>query len=224
MRHYLRGYVERADSDGDQPIRFVAATEGRKADGLDLKMDNLDLTRFEANPVIMYGHEYFGRGSLPIGRATETKVDGGRLLATVEFDTGDEFAATVERKIRAGYLNAVSIGFDAHDVDDAGVPARWELHETSVVPIPLDPHALADARDGRTIAHARDLIDRAGKVLSAANKQAVEDAVAALAAVLEAATDADDSAADDGDADDERDNATPTLARARRRLALHEAA
>ncbi|WP_240135096.1 hypothetical protein [Streptomyces sp. MUM 178J] len=149
QRTYLRGYVDRAAADEGGPIRFVAVTEGRKGDGLDLRMDRADLTRFAGNPVIGYGHNYHGRESLPIGRADHTWIDGGRLMVDVVFDAKDEFAAAIERKIRDGFLNAVSAGFDVHDVDHDGVPARWELFEVSVVPLPLDPEALTEAdRDG----------------------------------------------------------------------------
>jgi hypothetical protein len=144
-RQYVRGHIERGDGQ-DSPIRFVAATEGRKADGLDLRMERLDLDRFTANPIIGYGHDYYGRGELPIGRATDMKVDSGRLLATVEFDQGDQFATEVERKVRGGFLNSVSVGFAAKSVDRDGAPESWELHEISVVPIPLDPAATAEQR------------------------------------------------------------------------------
>ncbi|MFE2106646.1 hypothetical protein ACFXAF_12375, partial [Kitasatospora sp. NPDC059463] len=69
-RHYLRGYAVRA-ADGSAesgPIPFVLATAGRKADGIDLRMDTLDLARYLSNPVLGYGHAYWGRDGLPIGR------------------------------------------------------------------------------------------------------------------------------------------------------------
>lgn len=190
---YLRGYVQRADGDGDGPLRIVAATAGRKADGLDLQMDNVDLDRFNRNPVIMYGHQYFGRESLPIGRSDQTFVEGDALKMDVSFDQDDEFARKVEAKYRGGFLNAFSIGFDPHNIDDeTGVPESWELFETSAVPLPMDPDAVVD--DGRM----RGLVDsllvdaRAGKVLSKKNKKLVTDAVNALQALLDAAKEEED--------------------------------
>ena len=146
---FLRSYVERADGDAiggeaGEPIWFVATTEGRKADGLDLQMDKLRLDRFEANPVIGYGHNYWGRDSLPIGRGVDIKVEAPALRIAVGFDQKDPFATTIEQKVRDGYLNAMSVGFDAWDIDENGVPAAWELFESSVVPIPMDPDALAE--------------------------------------------------------------------------------
>lgn len=217
-RVYLRGFAVRDDqtADDDGPVPFVLATEGRKADGLDLRMDTLDLQRFQANPVLMYGHDYWGREALPIGRVDSARAEDGKLLGGLVFDRNDEFAVKVEHKIRNRFLNAVSVGFDAHDIGTDGVPARWELFETSVVPLPMDPDAVAD--DGRQLALARMLGDvRAGKVLSAKNTQLVQDAVDALNALIEAASTKDDD--EDGRAGAP---AASRLAAARRRLALAE--
>lgn len=138
---YLRGFMQREQAE-DGPIRFVIATEGRKADGIDLRMDRLSLDRYRSNPVIMYGHDYYGRGSLPIGRAENVRVEKSALMADAVFDMDDEFAATVDRKYRGGFLNAVSVGFDFGRLDSTGVPESWELFEFSAVPIPLDPDAV----------------------------------------------------------------------------------
>lgn len=142
-RVYVHGTVERK---AGKPMRIVAANEGRQADGIDLRMIGADLGRYLTNPIIGYGHDYWGREGLPIGRAVSTAVEDTQLLIEPEFDQDDPFAVQVERKLRAGYLNAVSIGFDVYDVDDLGVPARWELFETSVVPIPMDAAALVASR------------------------------------------------------------------------------
>jgi len=172
MRIHVRGYAERADGDG--PIPFVVATAGVKADGLDLQMDRLDLTRYQANPVVLYGHDYWSRP--PIGRAESVRVDGDTLRADLVFDLDDEFARTVERKIRSGFLNAVSVGFDAHGVDRSGVPERWELYEISVVPLPMDPDAVAEG--GRALAYSRELA--ADIVAVRERMDAVQRALAAM--------------------------------------------
>ncbi|MFJ6386440.1 hypothetical protein ACIQJT_02405 [Streptomyces sp. NPDC091972] len=227
-RHYTRGFVKRADDAGDaekdmgKPLPIVAATAGRKADGLNLVMDGVDLERFSANPVIGYGHSYWGREGLPKGRGEDVRVDGDQLLMDVVFDQGDEFARDIERKYRGRFMNAFSIGFDVHDIADDGTVKSWELYEVSAVPLPMDPNALvADGRDGQ-LALARALgldqrgpaadafaqavmeqlgaLDigalRAGAVLSKKNKQLVQNAVDALSELLDAA--GSDDTSDDG--------------------------
>lgn len=219
-RHYTRGYVQRAADDaGDtdkamgSPLPIVAATAGRKGDGLNLLMDGVDLERFQSNPVIGYGHSYWGVEGLPKGRAQDTRVDGEQLLMDVVFDQDDDFATTIERKYRGGFLNAFSIGFDVHDIDDEGTVKAWELYEVSAVPLPMDPNALVnDGRDGQlavmralgldqrgpggeafaqaVMAQLAELESgglRAGAVLSKKNKTLVQNAVDALSELLSAA-------------------------------------
>lgn len=141
-------------------LRFVLATEGRKADGIDLRMANIDLARFESNPVIMALHDYW---SLPVGRAENIAIEGKRLMADAVFDLDDETGAALDRKYRGGFMNAVSIGFDAYDIGDDGVPQRWEPLEFSAVPIPMDAKALVDSgRQSRALMQA--LVDAAGPV------------------------------------------------------------
>lgn len=149
---YTRAHVDRASLDNkDGPIRFVAASEGRMADGIDLRMHGAQLGRYQANPVVLYGHKYGTREDLPIGRAVRVVVDGDRLLIDVEFDQGDSFAVDVERKYRAGFMNAVSIGFAVVAWEDGGgdwrggVATEWEMHELSCVPVPMDASAVAIA-------------------------------------------------------------------------------
>lgn len=198
-RHYLRGYVLRAaDKTEAGALRIIAATAGRKGDGLNLTMDGADLARFQSNPVVGYGHQYWGREGLPIGRSDKTWIDDDKLMMDVSFDQEDDFARTVERKYRDGYLNAFSIGFDVWDVDDNGVPRGWELFEVSAVPLPMDPNAVVES--GRELALTRalgldpaDAVARAGAVLSKKNKGLVENAVTALQELLDAAGTGDES-------------------------------
>ncbi|MGW2580828.1 HK97 family phage prohead protease [Streptomyces virginiae] len=211
-RHYLRGYVLRAaEAKEGGALRIVAATAGRKGDGLNLTMDGADLARFQSNPVVGYGHQYWGREGLPIGRSDKTWIDDDKLMMEIVFDQEDEFARTVERKYRGGYLNAFSIGFDVWDIDDSGTPRGWELFEVSAVPLPMDPDAVVES--GRELELTRALglhpsavlstsevlragdILRAGAVLSKKNKGLVENAVAALQELLDSA--AKDEATDD---------------------------
>lgn len=155
--HRAYGHVDRTALRDGAPLRVVMASEGRQADGIDLRMSGAQLDRYRGNPVLGYGHSYYGRANLPIGRTAPDSiaVDGVLLAGELEFDPGDEFAREVERKMRSGYLNAVSIGFDVIEWESendnywrGGVATKWELTELSVVPVPMDANAIVTA--GRT--------------------------------------------------------------------------
>lgn len=153
--HRALGYVDRSAAlAADAPLRVVMATEGRKADGIDLRMAGAKLDRFKASPVLGYGHLYFGRENLPIGRVTPAsiRVAGKTLSGDLDFDPEDDFAVLVERKMRAGYISAVSVGFTVLEWEDGkgdawrgGVATSWELTELSVVPVGMDENALVTA-------------------------------------------------------------------------------
>ncbi|MEW2631794.1 hypothetical protein AB0903_09075 [Streptomyces sp. NPDC048389] len=236
QRHYLRGYVQRAD-DGDdagKPLTIVAATEGRKGDGLNLTMKGAELGRFDANPVVGYGHSYWGRDGLPIGRSDKTWIDGDKLRMNIVFDQDDDFAVTVERKYRARMMNAFSIGFDVWNIDDSGTPEGWELFEVSAVPLPMDPNAIVES--GRSALELMRGLDvrqtpdefaqavmaqlaeleaagaRAGAVLSKKNKTLVQNARDALQELLDAAGGNED--------DDERQAPVPDYGRKRRLVGI----
>lgn len=138
MAFFLRGYTEQPAEAG--PIRFVASTEGIKRDGRELLAADWRVDSYLRNPVFLWAHSY---DQPPIGRAV-VSFDGARMLADVEFDQGDPFAANIERKYRSGFLNAVSVGWN--DVKDG--EGRWthELLDISAVPVPADPEALKTAR------------------------------------------------------------------------------
>ncbi len=114
------------------PIPFVASTEGKKADGFDLKSDDWDLARYREYSPILFSHDYWGTRP-PIGVGVADIV-GDRLLIGVYFDKEDEFAMTMHSKALRG-MAAGSVGWDV--VDDQN-----QLLEFSMVPVPLDPKSL----------------------------------------------------------------------------------
>ncbi|MFY1669501.1 HK97 family phage prohead protease [Plantactinospora sp. WMMB334] len=188
---FTRAFVDRAADVGDDLLRFVGATEGEKGDGIALKMDGARLERYQANPIFGYGHRYWGRDSLPIGRSERTEVDGKkRLMFDIRFDRDDAFAATVERKYRDGFLNAVSIGFSVIEWEDpekqdywrGGVAVDWELYELSSVPLPMDASAVVESgRAGGGLEVDAQLLDSVRDLLGRLDA----DAIAALRQLLD---------------------------------------
>jgi len=149
-------YLDRDTIDPDtRDLTFVASTSGVKRDGIDLRIDGMETANFEANPVFLWVHDYYGR-TLPLGKVTKIRKLKNRVDVTVEFDQDDEFAVEVERKYRDGYLSAVSIGWnilewqrvtdskdeDGHDTEADFIVTRWDLLDVSAVPVPGDPSAL----------------------------------------------------------------------------------
>ena len=133
------------------PIRFTAATPGKKRDGLDTATLPWRVDRYQTNPVVTWVHDLMGQ-RLPIGRGSVTVKQtehGEQIDAEVIFDVADPFAAEVDRKYRAGFLHASSVSWD--DVDEDGVPVRrsgkkavaHDLLEIAAVPVGGDPDALA---------------------------------------------------------------------------------
>lgn len=146
---YLRAIAERAEGDGEStgPMWFVASTDLDARDGLIIEQSGWQVTDYQANPVIMWAHDY---SQPPIGRAVEVEVAEHTLRVRVQFDEEDVFAASVARKYRQGFLNAVSVGWDTLEAQGERI-TRADLLEVSAVPVPADPHALVE-RQRRALA------------------------------------------------------------------------
>jgi HK97 family phage prohead protease len=99
-------------------------------------------------------NEFFGHDvtAPPIGRMVNIFSDGMRLVGDVRFATAAtyEFADTIFRLVRDGFLQAGSVGFLPLEFSYRDRPPgvdfhRQELLEFSVVPVPANENALAQA-------------------------------------------------------------------------------
>jgi HK97 family phage prohead protease len=123
--------------------------------GFRLELSGLNLERFRANPVMLFGHDR----SQVIGKWDNIRTDGVRLLAEADFDTGDELGKKIARKVEKGYLKGASLGLrilKMSDSDDGTVVTASELLEASIVSVPSDALAVAlyDANDKPTTLEA----------------------------------------------------------------------
>lgn len=155
MKHFIRAYHVRADAGtgqpDDGPMRFIASTANVARDGLIIDQSGWDLANYRKNPVVLWAHDYGGLSSPrpPIGRA-DVEIKDKELHAAITFDRADPFAAEIERKYRAGFLSAVSVGWDTKQMEPtdnpevAGRVTNAELLDISAVPIPGDPNALKE--------------------------------------------------------------------------------
>ena len=148
---YLRAFLDPEslrDADS-KTVTFVASTSDVARDGMIIDAAGWKLDNFhKAGGPILFAHNY---KSPPIGRG-KARVDGDKLLVDVEFDEADEFAAGIARKVRDGFMRAVSVGWDTLRIEHASDPKEppvireQDLLEVSVVPVGADPGALKVGR------------------------------------------------------------------------------
>ena len=132
---------------------FVASTENSDRYGDVIDQKGWQLEAYNRNPVVLLNHN---SNSLPIGKG-KVEVREGELVIDVEFDPNDELAQRVENKVKNGYINAVSVGFNpVESVRRSELPKehkafgkrgmffqKSELLEVSIVTIPANSDATA---------------------------------------------------------------------------------
>lgn len=141
-------------------LRFTISTGTVDREQDRIALAGWDLANFRRNPVVLWGHD---STRLPIGRAFDLRIEGSELKSSVEFipeDTpeGGQFAESVYRLARSGFLAATSVGFRPIKWDYTSDKSRgaddWfpgidfeeqELVELSIVTVPANPEALMDA-------------------------------------------------------------------------------
>jgi len=148
--------IKQIGQEEDRILRFITSTESEDRDGDIIEIDGWKLDNYMKNPVILFGHDY---GSLPVGKSVNIQKDSvnKKLIQDIKFPTKDEyeFADTVYRLVKSGYLPATSVGFIGLEseprLDEKGnylgkIYKKQELLETSIVPVPSNPTALMEAR------------------------------------------------------------------------------
>ena len=132
---------------------FVASTENSDRYGDVINQKGWSLEAYNRNPVVLLNHN---SNSLPIGKG-KVQIKGGQLMIDVEFDQEDELARKVESKVKNGYINAVSVGFNPIESKRRSeLPKehkafgkrgmyfeKSELLEVSIVTIPANSDATA---------------------------------------------------------------------------------
>lgn len=145
--------IKKYKKQSDDKVTFIASTDDvdRYSDIIDQKGWLLD--NYKKNPVILFNHN---SQALPIGRGYP-RVENDKLMIDVEFDMDDELGAKIARKVKNGFMSAVSVGFNpkkAIERSDLPTEHRYygergmffeqaELLEVSVVTIPANAAAIA---------------------------------------------------------------------------------
>lgn len=129
--------------------RFTITTGAVDRENDVIVPDGWHLENYLKNPVVLFGHNY---RALPVGKATEVVRTGNGLMSTVQFpEEGTyDFADTVFRLVKGGFLKATSVGFRpmkwARNEERQGYDfMEAELLEWSIVPVPANPEALIAA-------------------------------------------------------------------------------
>jgi HK97 family phage prohead protease len=86
---------------------FQVSDESLNSFSFRVMTDGIDTTLFDKNSIMLYMHE---RGKV-IGRWVNLRKENGILLADAEFDSEDEDAIKIEKKVKKGLLKMASIGF-----------------------------------------------------------------------------------------------------------------
>ena len=163
------------------------------------------LSDYLKHPVVLFGHDY---KKLPIGKAEWIKVDHKGLIAKTVYAKHEE-AEKVFQYRKDGFPLAESIGFvplEYEDLNEAESKAfggarrrytKWVMLEYSDVAVPSNPEALQIAISKGLvevpkpsvkeleIAEAQ-LTEKEGRVISTKNRKLIEQAIAALTALLPA--------------------------------------
>lgn len=162
-----------APADPPRTFSFVCSTDAEDSNGR-IVVQDWDLARFLANPIVLWNHGDGGGGFwgdsvtvdeyFPIGKASNVRVEGGKLLAdiTIASEKANPLAERVFHALNEGVLNAVSVGwhprdvrYEVHDDQEVVVMSGNELVEISVVPLPANPEAVraSFATRARELAH-----------------------------------------------------------------------
>lgn len=144
--------VKASDSES-RTVLFTISTASVDRMGDTIAVDGWKLDQYRKNPVVLWGHD---ASSLPVGKANKVWIEDGKLKAEAQFTPPGmaRFNDTVYDMLKAGFLNATSVGFSPLKYAFSDDPQRrfgidfieQELLEFSVVSIPANPEALIDAK------------------------------------------------------------------------------
>jgi len=81
IRRTFAGEALRAATDARE-ADVIASTADVDSYGEIVVPSGIDLSRYRANPVVLYGHSSW---DMPVGSAKDVRVEDGKLRATVRF-------------------------------------------------------------------------------------------------------------------------------------------
>lgn len=167
---------------------FSTGDEDRHGEVVEQKSWMLD--DYLKNPVILFAHDH---QQPAIGKCLSLTFNNeGNLEGQIQFAAKEyEFANTIYKLYKGGYMRAFSVGFQnevvEYDEEENKVTLKKNhLFEISTVNVPANALALAKSKGIDTSALEKRLNQKEGRVLSAKNRTTITNAVEALQAVLAA--------------------------------------
>lgn len=154
---------------GKREAEFVISSESIDTYDTVFMADGVDLTRYNQNPIVAYGHRTWSDDPDMILGTSEVRQEGKMTIGKVRFEDEETnpTAEKVFKKVQAGTLRMASIGAnilewrfgDAEKGENPGVIyfTRWELLEWSIVPIGSNPDA--HVRNAQTIEEMRKTLE-----------------------------------------------------------------
>ena len=143
--------VTKAEGDS-RTLDFTISTPSTDRMGDKIMAGGWKLDAYRKNPVMLWAHD---SSMLPVAKATNVRIDNGKLRATAEFTPAgmSKFNDTVFEMYKGGFLSATSVGFMplkwayVDDNERSGIDfMEQELLEFSAVPVPANAEALIEAR------------------------------------------------------------------------------
>ena len=175
---------------------FSTADEDRHGEIVDQKSWQMD--DYLKNPVVLFGHDH---NQPAIGKVNNLFFNElGNLEGEIQFAAKEyEFANTIFKLYKGGFMRAFSVGFQNEVVEyDEGAQKvtlkRNTLFEISTVNVPANQLALAKSKGIDTAPLEKHLsietiVEKEGRVLSAKTKTTIVNARDALDKLLEADSD-----------------------------------
>lgn len=133
--------IEKAAPEDTGTFEVVITTENLDRYQEVIKLDGWDLTHYNNNPVVLWGHDH----NRLIGMATEVTITDGKMIAKGRFAPTEE--GQEKRKLyELGFLKATSVGFIEKE-REGNLITKAELLEFSFVSVPANPFALSLAME-----------------------------------------------------------------------------
>lgn len=142
-------------------VTFITSTSAIDRYSSRIRTEGIDVSNFERCPVIGFGHDLYGSFFGPpqmenvVGRSVAIRKGIAQMEQDIEFasESVNPKGERCFQMVTNRFLHAASIGFIPKQIvveveDERQVPVitKCELLETSIVPIPANPEALALVR------------------------------------------------------------------------------